>query len=145
YTSEHEAPEKIHFWTALSVLSSSVRRRIWMDRPYYRLFPNLYVLVIGDSGSVRKSGALKLGLNLIKEALDTQVNVARDFMTPEALLKSMNHKVSERMGDKLVEQLRSDVFIFADELANLFTYDRVRAAKLAMLLTRIYDSDDLVE
>jgi len=143
FTSAHEAPEKIHIWTAMAVLSASIRRQFYLDRVFYRLYPNLYVLIVAESARARKSIAMEIGLKLLKDAVP-DVFVMRGRMTPEGLVKCMNRSktvIGEGGRGTIYED--SHVFIYADELATLFGFDRQSASRMAMLLTEIYGSGDV--
>ena len=149
YTSDQESPEKLHLWTGLAVLSAVLRRRVWMDRAFYHLFPNIYVLIVAESARIRKSTAMKIGLTLMENSVK-DVYTLGDAMTPEGLVKALNRpptvKANEEEPDKpFITPVRSDIMIHADELANLFGYDRLRASKMAILLTRIYESPEKYE
>ena len=133
-TSELEAKEQLHLWTGLCLLSSVVRRRIYLDMKYGHVFPNMYVIIVAESGKARKSTAIDFGHDLLMEALP-DINVMYDSMTSQALVASLNHTTTD---SKKNEKMVSDVTIFADEIANLFSYDRTRAAFMTIFLTRTY-------
>lgn len=138
YTENHEAPEKLHWWTGLSVLSAALRRRIWLNRGRqgrYLLYPNLYVIFVAPSALVMKSAAIKIGIELLMEAVPG-VLIMQDRMTPEGLVKHLNRTT---ITEQRIITKDSHVFIFADELANLFGYDKQTASRMAILLTRTYE------
>lgn len=137
YTAEQESPESLHLWTGLTLISASIRRRIVLEMEYGKIYPNLYVIIVAESARVRKSTAMDLGRDLLMDALP-DVRIMRDSMTSQGLIKSLNHKVQVIKDDKITEELRSDVAIFADEVANLFSYERTRAAQMVIFLTRAY-------
>ncbi len=137
YTSKHEAPESIHLWTGLVCISAALRRRIYVDLEYGKIFSNIYVIIVAESAKVRKSVAMDIGRDLLIEALP-DLRIMRDSMTSQGLIKSLNHKVQVVKDDKISEELRSDVAIFADEVANLFSYERTRSAQMVIFLTRTY-------
>lgn len=136
-TSNLEAPQSIHLWTALSLISAASRRKVYLDMEYGRIFPNLYVIIVAESARVRKSAAMDYGRELLIDAIP-DVRIMRDSMTSQGLIKSLNHRTQVIKGDKIEEELRSDVAIFADEVANLFGYEKTRAAQMVIFLTRAY-------
>lgn len=137
YTSDQESPESLHLWTALTLLASATRRQLYLELEFGRVYPNLYVIIVAESAKVRKSTAMDMGRDLFAEAFPT-IRIMRDSMTSQGLIKSLNHKVQVVKGDKIEEELRSDVAIFADEVANLFSYERTRASQMVIFLTRAY-------
>lgn len=147
FTSGQESPEKLHLWTALALLSAAIKRQIWLDRGYYKLYTNIYVLIVAESGEVRKSASIDIGLPILQEAIK-DIHTMSDSLTSEGLIKHMNRVTvhpNEDEPDKPIKMTDSHVVIYADELASLFSFDRQRASKMTMLLTRIYGSPDRYE
>lgn len=142
YTNNQEAPEVLHYWVGYSMVSAAVRRQVYLDRFWYNLYPNLFVLVVAESGKLRKSVAVNLGMSILKEAVpDAMVMSGR--MTPEGLIKNLNVVKHERnKAGTVVKRNPSTVLVHADELATLFGYDRQAAARMAILLTELYGCPD---
>jgi hypothetical protein len=141
YTVDQESPEKIHFWTALTVISASLGRSVWMDRGAYLLYPNIYVCIVADSGEVRKSVATSVGKNILLDALPN-IEYIEDRMSPEGLVKHLNRVNVTVNGPSVNVSQSSTVFIYEDELASLFGYDKAMAARMATLLTSTYMSPE---
>jgi Protein of unknown function (DUF3987) len=137
FTSNLEAKEQLHMWTGLIVLSSVVRRQLYLDMEHGMIYPNLYVIIVAQSARARKSTAMDVGRDLLIDAIP-DIKVMRDSMTSQGLIKQLNRKTQGVRDGKIVEELRSDVAIFADEVANLFSYERTRAAQMVIFLTRTY-------
>lgn len=126
----------------MSILSAAIRRQIWLDRGFYKLYPNIYVLLVAESATLKKSSAMDIGVSMLrKHARD--VYYLTGSMTPEGLVKHLNQvKKIDNGNGKAIIQWNSDFFLHADELGELFGYDRVRASKLTILLTKIYGCQD---
>ena len=141
YTKNHESPEKLHLWTGLASLSAALKRQVYVDRGYYKLYSNIYVLIVAESARIRKSIAMDIGINLIRAAIPDLYYIS-GTLTPEGLVKHMNRVKVIASSEKGKPEIQYDshVLIHADELAELFSYDRTRAAKLTILLTKIYGS-----
>ena len=138
YTQKQESPEKLHFWVGLSVLSAALKRQVWIDKGYYKLYSNIYVLLVAESAMLRKSTAMDIGVKLVRDAVPDLYYISGS-MTPEGLLKHMNRvKVISNEAGKPHIQYDSHVLIHADELAELFGFDRQRASRFTILLTKIY-------
>jgi hypothetical protein len=141
YNSNQEATDKLHFWVGATILSAALKRQVYMKRIRYNLYPNLYVLIVADSGVARKSVAMDIGVNLIKDAVPDIFYVSGS-LTPEGLVKHMNREKmiikSTEDGKKVEVQYDSHLLLHADELGEAFGYDRTRASKFVMLLTKIY-------
>lgn len=135
YTDNQESPEQLHFWTGISILSAALRRRVYLDRGLYKLYPNTYVIIVGESAKIRKSVAMDTGISILKEAVP-DIHMAIGRATPEGLVKQMNRVTTE---PNLIKT-ESHIFIHADELATFFGFDKMAASRMAILLTQIYSA-----
>jgi hypothetical protein len=144
YTQEQESPEKLHLWTAFTVLSAALRRQVWMSRGHYKLYPNIYVLIVAESARIRKSTAMDIGMKLIQEALNGDVFYMKGKMTPEGLTSHLNRQSVIVDEETKQPKYRADshILIHADELATLFGYEKTTASRMAILLTEIYGCPD---
>jgi len=128
YTIESESPEQFHLWTGLSILASCVRRNCWLDQGTHILFPNMYVILIGPPGRVRKSTSIRLGRNLL---LDIEgIHFGADSLTREELIRGLA-KISA--GDK-----QAAMTIHSTELSSLIEPSGI---KMIQFLTDIFDGD----
>lgn len=87
YASHNEAPEMFHVWAGYACLSAAVSRRVWLPFGDEAIFPNIYVMFVGDAGN-GKSVALRKAKRLLAE-LET-VPISRSVETPEGLWRFMN-------------------------------------------------------
>lgn len=65
-TKEFESPEDYYFWSSLAVLSAVVQKKVWWNKFAYKLYPNIYVFLIGDSG-IRKGPPIGFAKNCIEK------------------------------------------------------------------------------
>lgn len=87
YTKYSEAPQKFHFWTAVSTLAGAMRRRVWIDQAYFQWTPNFYVVFVAPPGIVSKSTTASIGMRLLKQVPD--VKFGPDAVTWQALTESL--------------------------------------------------------
>lgn len=137
YTSEHEAPNSFHFWTAVAIIAGALRRGVWMDRGYYRLYPNLYVMFIAQSAKLRKTTAQRIGVDLLREV--EGVHLINEKITPEGLINELD-RTTVMDGDRIVKD--GSAFVWAPEASVFIGSDPASAEKLVSFLTSIYDSPD---
>lgn len=142
YTANQEPTDKLNFWCGATAISGVLKRQIWMKRVRYKLYPNLFIMIIAESATARKSRAMDEAVALMKAA-DPGLFYISGSMTPEGLVKHMNRqkKGGATRGDKVVD-VDSHVVVHMDELAESFGYDRQRASKFTILLTKIYNAGD---
>lgn len=136
YTKEHESPEDFHAWVAMSLIGIAAGRNVWLDRGFYRIYPNLYVILIAESALLRKSSAIKIGVNLLRESLGKGVNLFAQKVTTESFI----HYLSEISKEKK----RSIATVISDELA-VTLGQCAKDPSLLHLLTSLYDNPDHFE
>lgn len=129
YTEEQESPSLFHFWVGTAVIAATLERRCFINRGYYTLFPNLYVVLIGASARVRKTSAINIGFNIYRDAIPSSVVVSQK-VTPEALISIF----VEGFKTKGV----SGGVIVSDELG-VFLGGQSKNMDLMQLLTKWYD------
>lgn len=134
WTSAQESPESLHRWSAMSVLSAATRRSIYIEQEYFTIYPNIYVIIVAESAKVRKSTAMDLARDMFLEAFP-QAHVFRDSGTAQGMIRKLNKKETK---DGKNEEQRSVVAVFADEVANLFSYVKGQASTMVIFLTRTY-------
>ena len=81
-----EAPEMFYVWTAYASLSAAIGRRVWLPRPPAVIYPNIYLLLVGNAGE-GKSQALGKMQWVVAKAGDIQMSSSVE--TPEGLLRYM--------------------------------------------------------
>lgn len=89
-TIESESPERFQYWSAMSAISASLRKNVYLDRFYYKLYPNLYILLIGKSG-LRKGNPVTLAKKLVQESEMTKIVAGRGSI--QAILKELGKPV----------------------------------------------------
>jgi hypothetical protein len=67
YRAQTEPPVIFNRWAAIAVVSAWLGRSVWFPFGSTRIFPNQYVMFVGDPGS-RKSTAIKNAVKVIREA-----------------------------------------------------------------------------
>lgn len=69
---EHtESPRVYHLWSAISSVAASLGRRNWLDFGDGKIYPNLYILLVGNAAT-RKSTAMNIGKGLLKRSTDVR-------------------------------------------------------------------------
>lgn len=86
YTEHSEAPLAYHLFCALGGIGVTVNRRVWFNMGYYRLYPNLGIILLGPSG-IKKTTATNIILDML-QALELS-KIYSEKLTPEQLVESM--------------------------------------------------------
>lgn len=72
-----ESPRSYFYWSALATISATVRNKVYLDKYFYKLFPNIYVLLVGRSG-LRKSYPVNLAKQMVSKLNCTRVISGRN-------------------------------------------------------------------
>lgn len=131
-TDKQESPAMFHFYCAFFALSAALGRKVWLNRGFYKLYPNLYVVLVAGSGRCRKSAAIGITERLLIEGID-EIPLIAQKITPEALLKSLS-ETCELTG-------RSEAVVIAEELG-VFLGSDINNLPLIQLLTKLYNCEN---
>ena len=94
YVEGQECPSDFHLWSIIGAIGCALGRNVWLDRFYHMIYPNLYIILVGESAVVHKSTALKMAINPLRKALP-ELAVITQKVTP-AKLSSMLAEVYEK-------------------------------------------------
>lgn len=129
-SNESEAPKSYWFWSGLACISAVARRNVFLQRPTWRTYPNIFVFLVGDSG-LRKGVPINLAKELVTTVDTTRVISGRGSIQGIVTeLGSAHTKPDGRVFDK------AQAFIVASE----FSSSIVRDQDALTILTDLYDS-----
>lgn len=133
YASENEASPRYHKWACLATLSVAMSRRVWVQQGDWNVYPNLYLLFVGDPAS-GKSVALSFAEKLVQAF--TSYPIAPNSITREMLSQTMSRgdKQSFTYNGAITEFCHMTVF--SDELILFLGAEPVR---MLDFLTAIYN------
>ena len=126
YTKHSEAPLAYHVFCSLLGVGCTVNRRVYLDMGYYKLFPNLGIILLGPSGKVKKTTAANVIVSMLQE-LDL-IKIYSEKLTPEALVEAM-HDMAQGL-------------IYAPELS-VFLGKQKYMEGIIPLITRFMDCPDV--
>ena len=93
YMSSTETAESYDFWCALWAIGTGVGRDVYVDRPRAPVHLNWYIILAAESGTTRKSSAIRS----IVEVVDDSTDILGGKTSPEAL-ELILHEASRRNG-----------------------------------------------
>lgn len=85
YVDQTEAPLAYHRWSAISVVSSTLKRNVFMQREF-TLYPNQYIILTGPPG-IGKGAAISPASDIAKKA--GSVNYLSDRITAEKIIERL--------------------------------------------------------
>lgn len=137
YVEHTEPPLSYHKWTAIGSISAALQRRVYLSWGMETVYPNLYIVLVGPPAQTRKSTALRIGEDLVK-----QINIPMigQDNSPEAIIQEIKksaNNFSEGDGGGVIMQ--SAMCCFASELSVFLGQQNVA---FQAYLTDWWDSPD---
>lgn len=114
---ESEAPKKFFYWAAISAISAVIKKNIYLDRFHYKLWPNIYVFIVGRSG-IKKGIPITLAKTLVTKANATRIIMGRNSMP--RILQDLGHACTLEGGGILKD---AQGYLISGELAGFFVKD----------------------
>jgi hypothetical protein len=140
YVENSEPPKLYHVWTALAVLAGALQRRSYLDWGFTKIFPNLYVVLVGPSGKCRKGTAIDIGLKLLRTL---NIHLAAESLTREALIRSLAETQQDYLNPTTqTTEGHCSLTIMAEEFG---VFLGVQQHQIMQDLCDLYDSRDLWE
>ena len=135
YTAQSESPTRYHIWCFLGVVAAALQRKVWIDMNFFKVFPNMYVVLVGPPG-VKKTTAIRIATNLVSSNPD--IHISADATTREALIKAMKdaQQTISFEGSEMKIGFHSSLTIVSEELS-VFLGKENHA--LLSFLTNLYD------
>lgn len=116
-TDEAETPQSFVRWACLASIAAVVRDRVYLDKFYYKLFPNLYVMMIASSG-LRKGFAANLAQKLVTSVGCTKVMSGRSSI--QSIVQQLGTAITRPKQPPLI---KAHGFIVSGELSTTFVED----------------------
>lgn len=90
-TEESESPRSFFFWSALCAISAVVKNKVYLDKHYYKLYPNVYVMLVAASG-LRKGIPIALAKQMVKSVDNTRIISGRNSV--QGIIKDLSMTVT---------------------------------------------------
>lgn len=89
YTRELEVPANFHTFCSLVVLAALTKRRVWTYKgEYIRIYPNLYVVLVGPPGCGKN-----VAMEIAEDLMDLQkIPLSAESVTREKLITDINEQ-----------------------------------------------------
>lgn len=137
-TGKSEIPNGYHGWAVLSLIAALAAKRVWFEKfKGSKLYPNIYVLLLGPSG-IGKGGAIGHAMRILEAAeLDPPVNIYRGSTT-HAHLEDVLGKPFKVEEEYVYPP--SYLWLIMDELANNLG-DAKLSERFIKMMTELYTGD----
>jgi len=139
YASITEAPKKFHFWTAVSVLSGTVRNHIWFDQIRFKWTPSFYIILVAKPGIAQKSTTVDIGYRLLGQV--PGIHIGPDSITWQRLVSLFSElQESQEFNGEL--KMTSQLSIGSSELGVMLD---VQDNSMLALLVTLWDGRERFE
>lgn len=138
YVQNTEPPVTYHTWCGLSLIAGALQRKVHTIWGFERIYPNLFVILVGQSGRTRKGVAIGLAKNLLSKI--STVSVAPEASNREVIVSAMKRALLNYQDpDDGIIKIHCSLTAFSEELAVFLGQGDI---KLLANLTDWYDSKD---
>lgn len=127
---DSESPTNYWFWAALASISAVTKRNVWIQRPTWKTYPNIYVMLVGESG-LRKGPPINMAKELVQTINNTRIISGRSSV--QGIISSLGTAYTLPDG-RVMDKAYG--FISASE----FSSSIVRDQDALTILTDLYDS-----
>lgn len=134
YTDDSEAPAIFRKWSGISTIAACLRRKVWMDVEG-RIFPNLYIVLCGPSGS-RKGTAMGPCRAFLQ---NLGINITAESLTREGLIVALARSTFSEIFPDGGMMVHSSLTVFSTELA---VFIKAKDDGLISALTNWFDCED---
>jgi hypothetical protein len=149
YTEKTEPPMVFHRWSLMSCLAASLGRQFYLPFADFRIFTNMYVMLIGDPGT-RKSTAIKTGKRILSASGYDKFSAERTSKEKFLLdlegveddtgsVKDASSVMRNLFGDDYANADPREVFVVADEFNEFVGSGNL---EFLSLLGSLWDWDD---
>jgi hypothetical protein len=130
-TSEAESPRSFVYWSALTAISAVMRKNVYLNKFYYKLYPNVYTLLMTDSGG-RKGFPVWLAETLVQKANCTRFISGRNSI--QSIITELARAYTLEGGGPPVAG--ANAFLSSGEFDELLIEDKAALT----ILTSLYDT-----
>ena len=131
-TEEVETPASFIRYAGYCAISAILKRNVWLDKFAYKLYPNIYVLLIADSGKA-KGFSNVIASRLVDSVGNTRLISGRNSI--QGILKELSTATTSSNGGP--PTLESTCFLNSGEFVNFLISD----PQSISILTELYDSN----
>lgn len=138
YAHNTEPPVTYHTWCGLSLIAGALQRKVHMIWGFEKIYPNLFVILVGQSGRTRKGMAIGLAKTMLSKI--STVSVAPEASNREVIVSAMKRALlNYKDPDDGIIKIHCSLTAFSEELAVFLGQGDI---KLLANLTDWYDSKD---
>jgi len=117
-TEENESPERYFYWAGLAAISAVVRKNVFIDRFFYKLYPNIYVALVSSRSGLKKGIPISIVKGILEECALTRIISGCNSI--QGLIKELSMQRTFENGNVLSE---AQGIMLSDEFESFLTDD----------------------
>lgn len=129
-TEEVETPKSFIFWAGLAAISAVVKKKVWLNKHVYKLYPNIFVMLVAPSGG-RKGFGIWLAKALAQQVGNCRIISGRTSI--QAILQALSTATTSTTGPPITD---ASCLIASSEFASSLIDD----PQTFTILTDLYDT-----
>lgn len=122
FTSNTEPKKSFRLWTGISTIAAMLQRKVSLPWGHFSIFPNLYIILVGPSGS-RKGTAMNLGYPFLREL---GIRLAAEAITREALIKDLKLSSNTQIDSQGRPLIHCSLTVHSQELTVFLGYNNMQ-------------------
>lgn len=136
-TSELESPKRFYYWSGIAAISAIVRKSVWLDKFSYRLYPNVYVLLVSAKSGLRKGNPVNFAKSIVSQVNTTRIISGRNSV--QGVIKDLSQQLTiVKPGQPTIVLNDAQAFLCAPELDSFM----VRDEQGLSILTDLYNTHE---
>ncbi len=136
-TSKSKSPTEFHVWSAICLIAAALQRKVWVEKNYYKIYPNMFIFLVGGPG-VGKGTAINFALSeFLYKSQD--VSLMSDWLSGPKLIKDFASSERTVMTQQGRVYTHCSITAAVRELGVFLRRDNLEFQKL---LCELYDCQD---
>jgi len=139
YNKDTESAAVFHKWVGISLIAAVMRKKAKLVLGRMKIFPNMYIVLVAEPGTARKTTAIDFGKELLEDIPD--IYTSADSITREALLEDLEKSACEEVMRDGSTFRHSSMSIISGEFES-FLGQKTENTKMLVLLTDLFDCSE---
>ena len=117
FTSGQETPDTFYIFSGLALISAVLNRDVKMDKAYFDLYPNMYIILIAGTSKCHKSQSIGITTSFLDEVRNPPRKFAQKI-TNERLIQFLSENIEVTDMQQGMVEAKASGLIAADELSS---------------------------
>jgi hypothetical protein len=133
-----ESPQRYYWWAGAACISAAVKKRVYLDKFLYKLYPNIFVLIVSAKSGLRKGDPISLVRDILDDLNHTKVISGQNSIQSVLDVLGSQITLAPKNGDRGAVLDTAQGILVSGELHNLLLDD----PKAVSLLVDLYNTHE---